>query len=174
MNTLNLMIVYELLWFQTPRRFFFLEVSRYFFEPNGLVGWTWLSTEHMIWDGDTPQLHERQVPTAQDELQRVSSPQFYLGLSENSVPLFTQWLMIRQSLLNGYFIGNINPTFSDKPICRVGWVQSELGLQNSPAAGYDPDLLSWSPTHWLWTLGWNLASHSHNFDDQNSHLKKNA
>lgn len=56
-------------------------------------------------------------------------------------------------------------------ICRVGWVQSELGLQNSPAAGYDPDLLSWSgPTHWLWTLGWNLASHSHNFDDQNSHL----
>ena len=101
-----------------------------FFEPNGLVGWTWLSTEHMIWDdGDTPQLLYTRGRSlqAQDELQRVSSPQFYLQ-------------------------GRMSPV-------RTG------------AAGYDPDLLSWSgPTHWLWTLGWNLAYRSHNFDDQNVHL----
>ena len=49
-----------------------------------------------------------------------------MGVSENSVPLNpmvlliiipikTQWLMIIIPMKNGYFIGNINPTFSDKP-----------------------------------------------------------
>ena len=32
------------------------------------------------------------------------------------VPHCTQWFCWSLSLLNGYFIGNINPTFSDKPI----------------------------------------------------------
>ena len=45
-------------------------------------------------------------------------PKSYTGVSENSVPLNP---MVNDhypyiSLLNGYFIGNINPTFSDKPI----------------------------------------------------------
>ena len=38
-----------------------------------------------------------------------------LGLSENSVPLHPMVLLIIIPFLNGYFIGNINPTFSDKP-----------------------------------------------------------
>ena len=38
------------------------------------------------------------------------------GVSENSVPHCTQWFCWSLSLLNGYFIGNINPTFSDKPM----------------------------------------------------------
>ena len=40
----------------------------------------------------------------------------HLGVSENSVPLNPVWLMIIIPFLTGYFIGNINPTFSDKPI----------------------------------------------------------
>ena len=37
-----------------------------------------------------------------------------MGVSENSVPLFTQWLMIIIPFLNGYFIGNI-PYFQTNP-----------------------------------------------------------
>ena len=40
-----------------------------------------------------------------------------LGVSENSVPLNPMVLLIIIPFLNGYFIGNINPTFSDKPNC---------------------------------------------------------
>ena len=39
-----------------------------------------------------------------------------LGVSENTVPLNPMVLLIIIPFLNGYFIGNINPTFSDKPI----------------------------------------------------------
>ena len=35
-----------------------------------------------------------------------------MGLSENSVPLNPMVLLIIIPFLNGYFIGNINPTFS--------------------------------------------------------------
>ena len=38
-----------------------------------------------------------------------------MGVSENSVPHCTQWFCWSLSLLNGYFVGKINPTFSDKP-----------------------------------------------------------
>ena len=41
-----------------------------------------------------------------------SSLRQYRGVSENSVPQKTQWFCWSLSLLNGYFIGNINPTFS--------------------------------------------------------------
>ena len=37
-----------------------------------------------------------------------------MGVSENRLNPYTQWLMIRQSLLNGYFIGNI-PYFQTNP-----------------------------------------------------------
>ena len=47
-----------------------------------------------------------------------------MGLSENSVPLNSMVLLIIIPFLNGYFIGNINPTFSDKPISKVC---SEMG-----------------------------------------------
>ena len=40
----------------------------------------------------------------------------YMGLSENSVPLNPMVLLIIIPMKNCYFIGNINPTFSDKPI----------------------------------------------------------
>ena len=39
----------------------------------------------------------------------------HMGVSENSVPLNPMVFMIIIPFLNGYFIGNINPTFSDKP-----------------------------------------------------------
>ena len=41
----------------------------------------------------------------------------YLGVSENREnPIYPMVLLIIIPFLNGYFIGNINPTFSDKPI----------------------------------------------------------
>ena len=43
----------------------------------------------------------------------------YMGLSENSVPLHPLVLLIIIPFLNGYFIGGINPTFSDKPISMI-------------------------------------------------------
>ena len=40
-----------------------------------------------------------------------------MGVSENGgKPLNPMVLLIIIPFLNGYFIGNINPTFSDKPI----------------------------------------------------------
>jgi len=38
-----------------------------------------------------------------------------MGVSENSVPLNPMVLLIIIPIIYGYFIGNINPTFSDKP-----------------------------------------------------------
>ena len=44
-------------------------------------------------------------------------PEKHAGLSENwLVPLNPMVLLIIIPFLNGYFIGNINPTFSDKPM----------------------------------------------------------
>ena len=43
---------------------------------------------------------------------------WYMGVSENSVALNPMVLLIIIPMKNGYFIGNINPTFSDKPISR--------------------------------------------------------
>ena len=42
-----------------------------------------------------------------------------VGVSENSVSLNPMVLLIIIPFLNGYFIGNINPTFSDKPILEI-------------------------------------------------------
>ena len=39
-----------------------------------------------------------------------------MGLSGNSVPLNPMVNDHYPYYINGYFIGNINPTFSDKPI----------------------------------------------------------
>ena len=47
-------------------------------------------------------------------------PIVYMGLSENSVPLNPMVLLIIIPMKNGYFIGNINPTFSDTPILSLG------------------------------------------------------
>ena len=48
-----------------------------------------------------------------------SPPRFHpnnMGVSENSVLLNPMVLLIIIPMKNGYFIGKINPTFSDKPI----------------------------------------------------------
>ena len=42
-----------------------------------------------------------------------------VGVSENSVPLNPMVLLIIIPITNGYFIGNINPTFSDKPTILI-------------------------------------------------------
>ena len=41
-----------------------------------------------------------------------------MWVSENSVPLNPMVLLIIIPMKNGHFIGNINPTFSDKPMSR--------------------------------------------------------
>ena len=53
-------------------------------------------------------------------------------MSENSVPLNPLVLLIIIPFLNGYFIGNINPTFSDKPIPPFfgGWDYSKSLLES--------------------------------------------
>ena len=48
-------------------------------------------------------------------------PEGKMGLSENSVPNDPMVLLIIIPFLNGYFIGNINPTFSDIPILHQLW-----------------------------------------------------
>ena len=53
----------------------------------------------------------------------------WMGVSENSVPLNPMVLLIIIPFLNGYFIGNINPTFSDKTI----WYCSLSKLSRKPA-----------------------------------------
>ena len=45
-------------------------------------------------------------------------PDDYMRVSENSVPLNPMVLLIIIPMNNGYFIGNINPTVSDKPISQ--------------------------------------------------------
>ena len=55
-----------------------------------------------------------------------------MGMGETSIwvclimlakPLKPMVLLIILPFLNGYFIGNINPTFSDTPICsQVHWI----------------------------------------------------
>ena len=60
-----------------------------------------------------------------------------MGVSENSVPHCTQWLMIIIPITNGYFIGNINPTFSVTNPDR----SRSLGLWASLLKVYD----RWAP-----------------------------
>ena len=56
-----------------------------------------------------------------------------MGVSENSVPLNPMVLLIIIPFLNGYFIGNINPTFSDKPI----WVVNPLEIPSRSQVAQD-------------------------------------
>ena len=65
-------------------------------------------------------------------------PECQLGVSENSVSLNPMVFMIIIPFLNGYFIGNINPTFSDKP----NW---PLVIQEVEKA---PHLLQWLSQPW--------------------------
>ena len=50
---------------------------------------------------------------------------WYIGVSENSVPLNPMVLLIIIPIKWLAIIGNINPTFSDKPICPFYWLVSE-------------------------------------------------
>ena len=56
----------------------------------------------------------------------------HMGVSENSVPLNPMVFMIIIPMKNGYFIGKINPTFSDKPIWKFSRIHPS-NLLNSPA-----------------------------------------
>ena len=52
----------------------------------------------------------------------------YIGVSENRlVPLNPMVLLIIIPMKNGYFIGNINPTFSDNPTCQTLCVMARQG-----------------------------------------------
>ena len=54
---------------------------------------------------------------------------FEMGVSENSVPIknpMVLLIIIYPYYINGYFIGNINPTFSDKPKCEMNDFPSNL------------------------------------------------
>ena len=63
----------------------------------------------------------KHIPSKIMGWQLASQPTFEtyrMGLSENSVPLHPMVLLIIIPFLNGYFIGKINPTFSDIPISQ--------------------------------------------------------
>ena len=49
---------------------------------------------------------------------RISCRYSDMGLSENSVPLLSQWFCWSLSLWNGYFIGKINPIFRQTHISQ--------------------------------------------------------
>ena len=50
----------------------------------------------------------------------------FMGVSENRLlPLNPMVLLIIIPFLNGYFIGNINPTFSDKPLFHTAHLEAE-------------------------------------------------
>ena len=55
-----------------------------------------------------------------------------MGLPENSVPLNPMVLLIIIPMKNGYFIGKINPTFSDKPISWDMMGSIEVGEREAP------------------------------------------
>ena len=73
----------------------------------------------------------------------IKSP--HLGLSENSVTLNPMVLLIIIPFLNGYFIGNINPTFSDKPIFPTHKRHVSMARPAPPGPGR-----SWRPTRRPW------------------------
>ena len=77
-----------------------------------------------------------------------------LGLSENSVPLNPMVLLIIIPFLNGYFIGNINPTFSDKPMCwaEKKWISPRKDMESIGMVGYD---LGFFSGRWWHTVGLN-------------------
>ena len=52
-------------------------------------------------------------------IHRVYKP-IWVCLKMVSTPLYPMVLLIIIPFLNGYFIGNINPTFSDKPRSSLG------------------------------------------------------
>ena len=66
-----------------------------------------------------------------------------MGVSENSVPLNPMVLLIIIPMKNGYFIGNINPTCSDKPICGI-YPSSNCRVNYHSAV-----FLGSSPSPWL-------------------------
>ena len=60
------------------------------------------------------------------------NPLIWVCLKMLCTPFYPMVLLIIIPFLNGYFIGNINPTFSDKPICPIpkvnAWIFSrDLG-----------------------------------------------
>ena len=85
----------------------------------------------LCWFGDTSPLFQKRCPPstslwsprkigaqqmpqglgnfqeARRKREEATPSETHLGVSENSVPLFTQWFCWSLSLLNGYFIGNI-------------------------------------------------------------------
>ena len=69
-----------------------------------------------------------------------------MGVSENRlVPHCTQWFCWSLSLLNGYFIGNINPTFSDKPTFQ--YISGIFPVDFGPMFGPFLDLLEHLDDH---------------------------
>ena len=78
----------------------------------------------------------------------------HLGLSENSVPRKTQWFCWSLSRFEKWLaiIGNINPTFSDKPIWTIEWIGLRENLQETPILnGKNPWVscrFSLKPIHW--------------------------
>ena len=92
-------------------------------------------------------------------LSSLNQRTFYVGLSENSVPHCTQWFCWSLSLLNGYFIGNINPTFSDIPMCSLPAGSSCMPSVFSSAVrrqvlGWCPSLTSGRFLPWGWVYQW--------------------
>ena len=61
---------------------------------------------------------KNELSSREIEIQQIE----HVGVSENSLSLNPMVLLIIIPMKNGYFIGNINPTFSDKPM----WIEDYL------------------------------------------------
>ena len=55
----------------------------------------------------------------------------WLIMVNNSIPLNPMVLLIIIPMKNGYFIGNINPTFSDFPHTASGGIETTIASLNS-------------------------------------------
>ena len=108
----------------------------------------------MRWWASSPELKSLNVWPIWNPLD--PSVTIHLGLSENSVPHCTQWFCWSLSLLNGYFIGNINPTFSDKPISETIRQDANLAVPQ-PGQEHVKDLpyctYGWSIKHDIKNIG---------------------
>ena len=120
---LNWELDWELDWTTITTAFFFVFSGFHWFHPRPF------STA-----GHAAPWATQGLPIRGTAVAPKAAPEFW-GLSENREHPYTQWfcwsLSIIIPFLNGYFIGKINPTFSDEPI----WSLRIVHDGSCPSAG---------------------------------------
>ena len=97
--------------------------------------------------------HWESFPPPWSQSYVVSSPtnKKHMGLSENRLNPYTQWFSWSLSLLNGYFIGNINPIFRHTHMvsgdcCK--WMGERIHFQMSKEWGKNCPFFSHARSSW--------------------------